>query len=374
MESEVCADAIERMLERIDASAAALAEAFPLAADPATGAWQTSPDGRWTGGFWAGQLWLAARASGQSRHADLARAAMRRLESRLGIDNVLNGLVFHYGAVSGASLHDDTAARALALQGAQALASHFNDKVGYIPLGHQSGSLTADPAGETNIDGVPGMSLLFWAAAESGDAGLRRKASRHVERHIELCQRPDGSLHQAALVDPKSGATLRQYSPRGHSDAGAWARAQSWGLLGFVQAHAWTKEPAFLRAAERVADWWIEHVPANRVAFWDFGDPAIPNTERDTSGTAMTASALLKLGRLSPRGERYAQAGRETVEALVRDYLTPTSGGDRRPRGILTEGCWQHNEGMATRHELVWGDYFMLEALLCMDGRLEDGL
>lgn len=376
MQPELCAEATQRMLERIDASAAALGEAFPLAADPATGTWQTSPDGRWTGGFWAGLLWLAARASGQGQYMDLARAAIRRLESRLAVDNVLNGLVFHYGAASGACLHGDGAARELALKGAQALASRFNRKVGYIPLGHQSGSLTADPAGETNIDGVPGMSLLFWAAAQSGNEPLAQMAARHVSRHIELCQRADGSLHQAALVDPSSGATLRQYSPRGHSDAGAWARAQSWGLLGFAQAYAWTKDPAFLRAAEQVADWWLEHVPADRIAFWDFRDPAIPCCERDTSGTAMTASALLKLARLAPgaRGDRYRQAGRATVDALVRKYLTPTSEGDRRPRGILTEGCWQHKEGVAKRHELIWGDYFLFEALLCLGGRIDDGL
>ena len=373
---DLCAEATQRMLERIDSSAASLGESFPLAADPASGTWQTSPDGRWTGGFWAGLLWLAARASGEGRHVDLARAAMRRLESRLGVDNVLNGLVFYYGAVSGALLHEDRAARELGLRGARALADRFNENVGYIPLGHQSGSLTADPAGETNIDGVPGMSLLFWAAAQSGDATLAQKASTHVLRHIELCQRADGSLHQAALVDPATGATLRQYSPRGYSDAGAWARAQSWGLLGFAQAHAWTRDPECLRAAERVADWWLEHAPADGVAFWDFRDPAIPGCERDTSGTAMTACALLKLGRLVPGagGDRYRQAGRATVEALVRGYLTPTSPGDRRPRGILTEGCWQHKEGVATRHELVWGDYFLFEALLTMGGHIGEGL
>jgi len=116
MESELCADAIERMLERIDASAAALGEAFPLAADPATGAWQTSPDGRWTGGFWAGQLWLAHRASGAARFRDLALAAMKRLEVRLPIDNVLNGLVFHYGAAIGAMLGNGAVPAALARQ------------------------------------------------------------------------------------------------------------------------------------------------------------------------------------------------------------------------------------------------------------------
>jgi len=46
-------------------------------------------------------------------------------------------------------------------------------------------------------------------------------------------------------------------------------------------------EASWLEAAERGADWWIAHVPEDRVAFWDFDDPAIPDTERDTAATAV---------------------------------------------------------------------------------------
>ncbi len=359
------AEAIDRMLERIERTAAQVGEAFPLSADPATGQWQTAPDGRWTGGFWAGQLWLAHRASGAARFRDLALAAMKRLEVRLPIDNVLNGLVFHYGAAIGAILGkcagNSDAPAALALKAAEALASRFNAQAGFIPLGHQSGSLTGDPAGETNIDGVPGMSLLYWAAANGGSGELAAIASRHLRRHIELCQRADGSLHQAALVDPRTGATLKQYSPRGLAPEGTWARAQSWGLVGFAQAHAWTRGNDFLVAAQRVADWWLAHAPADRVAFWDFTDPAIPSTFRDTSATAMVAAGLLKLGQAG----RYRAEAADIVRALLEHYLV---------KGALTQGCWQRNEGMATRHELVWGDYYLLEALLVLDGRVGETL
>jgi unsaturated chondroitin disaccharide hydrolase len=32
------------------------------------------------------------------------------------------------------------------------------------------------------------------------------------------------------------------------------------------------------------------------VAFWDFDDPAIPDTERDTAATAVASSGKTKLG------------------------------------------------------------------------------
>ncbi len=369
----IYAEAIDRMLERIEWTAASVGEAFPLSADPETGQWQTAPDGRWTGGFWAGLLWLAHRASGEERFRQLAESAMSRLAVRLEIDNVLNGLVFHYGAAVGAILGNGPIPAALALKGAQALGSHFNPRAGFIPLGHQSGSLTGDPGGETNIDGVPGMTLLYWAAKHGGKPELASVATSHVRRHIELCQRVDGSLHQAALVDPKNGATLKQYSPRGLAPNGTWARAQSWGLVGFAQAYAWTGEEYIGQAADRVASWWLGHAPKDKVAFWDFSDPTIPNTFRDTSATAMVAAGLLKLS-VSRRNMRLHSEAAAIVQALVEGYLAPVDARDKRPRGMLAEGCWQRNEGVATHHELVWGDYYLLESLLVLDGRLSEVL
>ena len=62
-------------------------------------------------------------------------------------------------------------------------------------------------------------------------------------------------------------------------------------MLGWALSAQWCEDASFLDPAERAAAWWIEHVPPDRVAFWDFDDPAIPNTHRDTSATAIAAAA-----------------------------------------------------------------------------------
>src|SRR5213594_3665883 len=61
----------------------------------------------------------------------------------------------------------------------------------------------------------------------------------------------------------------------------------------------------------------MSHVPADRVAFWSFDDPAIPTTERDTAATAIAAAALLKLAQVGPedRRARYRDFAEVTVEA-----------------------------------------------------------
>ena len=140
------AKAIGHLLARIDQTAAQIGDLFPLSADPQTGTWMTAPDGRWTGGFWCGQLWLALQASGDAKYRVLAENALQRLQGRLESDNVLNGLVFYYAAALGKQLHQSQAGAALGALGAEALARRFNPGAGFIPLGHDSGSLSADSA------------------------------------------------------------------------------------------------------------------------------------------------------------------------------------------------------------------------------------
>ena len=113
------AEAIGHLLARIDQTAAQIGDLFPLSADPQTGTWMTAPDGRWTGGFWCGQLWLALQASGDAKYRVLAENALQRLQGRLESDNVLNGLVFYYAAALGKQLHQSQAGAALGALGAE---------------------------------------------------------------------------------------------------------------------------------------------------------------------------------------------------------------------------------------------------------------
>jgi unsaturated chondroitin disaccharide hydrolase len=82
---------------------------------------------------------------------------------------------------------------------------------------------------------------------------------------------------------------------------------------------------------------------------------------------------LLKLSELVGDEDlktRYHDAARETVRALVEGYLTPTRPDDSRTPGILTEGCYNKHIDLATRNELIWGDYYLFEALQVLDGRV----
>jgi unsaturated chondroitin disaccharide hydrolase len=373
-------EAIDRMLTRILDTADRVTSGYPHWADHETGQWTTTPHGDWTGGFWIGMLWLAATATGDSRYRALAEPLAEGLRARIDAETVFKAFPAYYGAALGAILHDAPAARNIAVRTAQSLARLYAPALALVPLGGQAEEGAHIGNTETSIDSLQAASLLFWAAREAGDAALHDVAVHHAETIIPLHLRPEGSFIQSSSLDPATGRLVRHYTHKGFSDSSTWGRAQGWGMLFATQSYiADPSHPAWLAAAMRGADWWLTHVPSDHVAFWDFDDPAIPKTERDTAATAIALAALLKLGRVATpesRRVRYREAAEATARALLDRYLTPTHAGDRRVPGMLTEACFNRRpdarpQDKVTRCEFIVGSYYLFESLLCLDGRLD---
>jgi len=366
MTNQLWTDAIARMRSRIDRTAETVRDGFPHFADPAIGAWTLTPAGDWTGGYWNAMLWLTAAATGDHRYARLAEGWTARLRSRIDSQTSARGLLFYYGAALGAILHGNALAREIAIAAARSLAAMYNPHAEVIPMGAEFEEVHSVGLGESEIDVVQIAALLAWAAGETGNPKLREIAARHAHRHIEFCLRADGSICQSASFDPHTGKMTRRYTHKGVTDQSTWARAQAWGMLGWALAAHWTGDAALIDPAERATAWWLKHVPADRVAFWDFDDPAIPHTNRDTSATAIAAAAMLKLAKLShseANRRAYREAAEATVRALIENYLGPEGG--------LWEGCYNKRIDLATRHELIWGTYYLYESLHVLAGLLD---
>ena len=357
--------ALERMRGRVSRTAERAPAGFPHFADPATGAWTCSPAGDWTGGFWNGMLWLSAFATGEARFRRWAETWTERLRPRAQSDTVFRGFLFYYGAALGDVLLGDPLGREVGLLGAQGLAASYNPAAQALPLGGEAEEASDVGRGEANVDTVQAAALLLWAERQSGDKTLRDVALGHAQRHVELCLRDDDSVCQSASFDPTTGAMQRRYTHKGITDHSTWARAQAWAILGWTVTAQWSGDGRFLAPAARAAEWWLAHAPADRVAFWDFDDPAIPAAPRDTSATAIVAASLLKLAALSPpaAAARYREAAEATARALVERHL--------REDGMLADGCYNMRINLATRHELIWGSYFLYEALHVLSGVLE---
>ena len=357
--------ALERLIGRVDETASQLEGAFPHFAD-AKGEWTTTPDGDWTGGFWPGMCWLAAKATGAARYRRWALEWAERLRPRATSDTVFRGFLFYYGALLGAVLLNDPRAREIALEGARHWVKTYNPNAGCFPLGDAAEEASDVGQGEASVDTVQGVALLVWAAQAANEPAWRSLAVSHARRHIEFCIRDDGSVCQSASFDPQTGLLQRRYTHKGFTNESTWARAQAWAILGYALMHQWTGERDFLHVALKCADWWLAHVPSSRVAYWDFDAPVGPDTEHDSSATAITAAALLKLAAQlkDAQTRREVRAAAEgTVRALIEGYLDA--------HGILDRGCYSKRVNLATRNELIWGSYYFFEALAVLTRKIE---
>ena len=368
--------ALTAMLAHVDATAGSVTNGFPHYGDPLDGSWTTSPGGDWTGGFWNGMLWLAFHATRDERYRKAAHRWTTALAERAESDTVFRGFLFYYGAALGSILEGDELAHDVALRGARGLAASFNPAVGMLPLGTQAEEASDIGASEFNVDGMQASALLAWAARAGAVPGAAGSARTHALRNLEVFVRSDRSVCQSASVEIATGRVRRLYTHKGIRDDSTWTRAQAWAMLGGTVDAIWLPEirAQLVAAACAVTDWWLAHVPEGHVARWDFDAPPGPGTPWDTSGTAIAAASMLKLSALvedAERAQRYRDAAEATVRALVASHLTPVGDADPRPPGILTGGCYNHRIGLATNNELIWGSYYLFEALHVMAGRLE---
>lgn len=359
---------IEKIVRRVEETAKLNLKSFPHYSDD-FGRWVVTHDGDWTGGFWVGLLWLSHVYTQEEKFLKWAEEWMRKLQPRANSETVFRCFLFYYGAAIGDLLVGHEEAANIAVTGAKGLATMYNPSARVIPLGPSAEEASSVGYGETNVDGVMSVALLSYAVQKTGEDKLKEIGVNHALTHISYCVLEDGAVIQSASFDPETGELLRRYTHKGYGDDTVWARAQAWAMIGYTQAARWVPEnPQFLQTAIKVTEWWINKVPSDLVAFWDFNDPWIPNTLKDTSATAIAAAAMFKLSNLvfeeRLRNKFYSFAVK-TLEALTK-YITPSHAGDKRPVGMLTSGCYNRRISLATNNELIWGNYYLLESLLTL--------
>ncbi|WP_405640292.1 sugar ABC transporter permease [Streptomyces uncialis] len=375
--------ALADVVERVAVTRAQVGTRFPLYADPGDGRWTTTGRGSWTGGFWAGLLWLRAGFTGDRADREAAAACTARLAPWTDADTATRGLILWYGT---APAGDDPAAAALRDRAARACLRAWEPELGIVPWGDAFGG----PRELARVDGVPGtVPLLAGAGAGAGAgtvvgtaAGLRPEAgprtdgaaaaAAHLHRHLELClgEGPFPGAPRDPVQAPFRPAWQRTATGwRPCEDPGpGWSRGPAWLLLAVADAllrpEVAARVPGDLTVtAERLLTEG-DFLTGPLVPYADTGRPDGP---LDTSAAAITAVALLKLARVpGPHARTYARRAGAILERLVRDHLSEPRPG--RPAGMLLDGCYDAPRGLAVRQELVWGDFFLALALAALTG------
>ena len=351
--------ALDFSVSRIYDNAANL-ESFPEHTE--NGRWVcVDKTGWWVGGHWVGLLWLAFA---YTHDPDLERAARSWAAYLLPrqFDTTTHdlGFLFELSHVLGYELTGDETFIAPTLQAAETLCRRFNPHGGFFQAW---GPLDASPElrGRAIIDTMMNLDLLFWASRQTGDPKFRRLAETHAHTVIKYQVRPDFTTSHVIDFDPDSGAFLKQDTHQGLSPTSCWSRGQAWAVYGFGDCYRATRDPVFMETARQLAEYAVDHLPADQVPYWDYRSPDIPNDVRDSSAAAILASGLLNLSKLESNPEaslHWRSLAERILQSLWESY---SSRGTSEP-SILIHGTVSKPHGLMD-HGLIYGDYYFVEAL-----------
>lgn len=328
------------------------------------GRWQHSGETwtQWTGGFFAGLMWKFFERRNDPAWRSRAEHYSKLLEPRQFDRDVHDlGFIFLNTYRPWYELTHDKHLRDVLIQAGRTLAARFMERGQYLRSFLAPESLF--------IDIMMNVPIILYAARETGDAELERVGLAHSRTTRDRLVRFDGSTAHEGIFDLKTGEFLRESTQQGASAESAWARGLAWSMYGFSQVYALTGSEEFLAVAERNADYWLTHLPADRVPYWDFkADLSRPlpwGPQKDSSAGAIAASALLDLELQTSNDDR-AAIYRTTAEAMLDALVTPEYLAIDTPgwEGILKHGVYHTEKNLGVDESVMWGDYFLVEGLL----------
>ena len=321
--------------------------------------WNLTPvcQENWTMGFWPGILWYAYEASGDAALETAARGYTEALDfiaRQPAYDHDIGFIMFpSFG--NGFRLTGDPAYKEAVLATAERLAALFNPAVGTILSWPRE--VPNFGGHNTIMDNMLNLETLFWAAENGGDPAWKDIAVMHADTTMRYSFRPDGTSYHVAVYDAETGAHQYSCTHQGYADDSMWARGQAWGIYGYTMVYRFTREPRFLEFAQKIADVYLARLPEDKVPYWDFCDPEIPNASKDASAAAVVASALLELSTYTDG--KYRADAEAMLRSLYENYRAP-EGCD----SFLLHSTGHHPAGKEIDYSIVYADYYFIEALL----------
>lgn len=313
----------------------------------------------WTSGFWPGILWILYDMTGREHYRNAAWDWDKRIEECFLKENNFHhdvGFQFLPTAVIKYKITGDTDARRRGLFAANFFAGRFNPQGSFIRAWNQ------DKTGWAIVDCTMNLSILFWAADEISDPRFEHIAVLHADTVLKHFIRDDSSVRHIVSFNPENGEFIEALGGQGFGPDSAWSRGQAWAIYGLANTYKYTRDLKYLRAAQKVAHFFLASLPEDYVPHWDFRVPELEGEPRDTSAAACTASGLLEIANHLPQEEArlYRKAAERIIEALTKKYSTLDN---LEYEGLLLEGTGHKPAGSNINVSLIYGDYYYVEAL-----------
>jgi len=335
---------------------------FPKAYHPETGKMETSNSGWWCSGFYPGTLLEIYEQTHDKALLTEANRIMGVLaKEQYNTTTHDLGFMMYCSFGNANRLDPKPEYKQILINSAKSLATRFNPKVGCIKSWESK-----DPNDFlVIIDNMMNLELLFWATRATGDSSYYKIAVTHANTTLKNHYRSNHSSYHVVNYNAETGEVKEKRTAQGFAKESSWARGQAWGLYGYTLMYRETKDEMYLEQARGIAKFILENpnLPADKIPYWDFDAPNIPNALRDASAAAITSSALLELCKYvkQAEGETFFNA----AETIIRNLSSPIykSKTGTNDGFLLQHSVGHFPAGTEIDVSLTYADYYFVEAM-----------
>lgn len=314
----------------------------------------------WTCGFFPGTLWYSYELTKNEQLKSQAKHFTSLIEDvkyRTNTHDVGFMLYCSYG--NGFRITADEHYKDVLITGAKSLMTRYFPKIGMI----RSWDKRQHWEFSVIIDNMMNLELLSEVGKMTNNKIMINAAISHADRTMQNHFRPDNSCFHVVNYDSINGNVISKETHQGFADSTSWARGQAWALYGYTMMYRETKSPKYLLQAHKVADFILNHpnLPKDKIPYWDFDAPKIPNEPRDASAAAIIASALLELSTFENTNTEYFKDAEYILLNLSSSKYLAKVGENGFFILKHSTGNWPKNSEVDTA--LSYADYYYLEAM-----------
>jgi hypothetical protein len=246
------------------------------------------------------------------------------------------------------------------------------------------------------MDHIINVEQLFYAAENNPNIieadHWRGKALQHIKTVGKTFQKTSHPLEikvwqRGYFDDNPNSATYGQFlfaeGKQGWRDDSVWSRGQAWFIYAACVSYQYTQDAEVLQIAKGAINYFLNHLPdrlsnhsrrqGDFIAPWDFdyAREKNPDTNRDSSASAIAIAGIIKLLQVLPKSDPDWQLYFQDVQNILGNLTSSNYLPDQYDlnASILKHGCYVHpeaiigNSGSPCDNGLIWGDYFFVDAL-----------
>ncbi|MBN2165086.1 MAG: glycoside hydrolase family 88 protein [Marinilabiliaceae bacterium] len=327
----------------------------------------------WVSGFYPGVLWYLYEnfnADSIKKQAEIFTARVE--DQQYTTDNHDVGFMIFCSFGNGYRLTQREDYLSVIKNAANSLSTRFNPTIGCIRSWDYA-SWNKQWQYPVIIDNMMNLELLLWSADKFNNDTLKHIAITHADSTISHHFRNDYSSYHVISYDTITGLPELKHTAQGYSHESAWARGQGWGLYGYTMMYRFTKDQKYLDQAINIANFILNHpnLPEDKIPYWDFNAPDIPNAKRDASAAAIICSALIELSNYVNTNDsvRFMQI----AEKQIRTLSTPQYIAHKGTNGgfILKHSVGHMPNNAEVDVPLTYSDYYFVESLIKFKNKLK---